>query len=297
MLEVTLLGGATIRLDEIPINRFRSQTEISLLAYLAHSGQPHNREALADLLWDAGTTGQSLSNLRTALTRLRTQVGDHLIVTRKTIAISPAVHQQTDSARFQTLLAGVGKEGSAGSMNQLAQGLELYAGGFMAGLSLPNAPRFNEWLVIEQERLHQLALNGFRQLADWQEQQGSFTAGILTAQRWLTLDPLDEIAQQKLMRLFAYDGRTSEALRVYEKYRDHLQKEMSISPDPDTTALYQSIQDGSLSTPVIASALPHNLPRRLLPLFGRERELKKLNEFLLNPEYPLISIDFAVFGG
>jgi hypothetical protein len=104
------------------------------------------------------------------------------------------------------------------------------------------------------------------------------------------LDPLDEIAQQKLMRLFAYDGRTSEALRVYEKYRDHLQKEMSISPDPDTTALYQSIQDGSLSTPVIASALPHNLPRRLLPLFGRERELKKLNEFLLNPEYPLISI-------
>jgi DNA-binding SARP family transcriptional activator len=73
MLEVTLLGGVTIRLDGQPINNFRSQTEIALLAYLSHSGQPHNREILADLLWDTESTGQSLSNLRTVLTRLRKQ--------------------------------------------------------------------------------------------------------------------------------------------------------------------------------------------------------------------------------
>lgn len=290
MLEVMLLGGVAIRSDGDPINRFRSQTEIALLAYLAHNGQTHNREALADLLWDTDSTGQSLSNLRTVLTRLRTQVGNHLIVTRKTIAVSPDVHQQTDSARFQTLLAGVGREGSAGSINQLSQGLDLYAGEFMAGFSLPNAPRFNDWLVVEQERLRQLTLNGFRQLADRQLEQGSFAAGILTAQRWLALEPWDEVAQQKLMRLFAYDGRASEALRVYEKYRDRLQEEISISPDPDTTALYHSIQDGSLSTPVIASSLPHNLPRPLLPLFGRKQELAKLNETLLSPEYPLVSV-------
>jgi DNA-binding SARP family transcriptional activator len=160
----------------------------------------------------------------------------------------------------------------------------------MRGFSLPNAPRFNDWLVIEQERLRQLALSGYRQLTDWQAEQGSFTAGVLTAQRWLTLDLWDETAQQKLMRLLAYDGRTSEALAVYEKYWDRLQKEMSISPDPDITALYHSIQNGSLSTPVIASALPHNLPRPLLPLFGRKEELAKLNETLLNPEYPLVSV-------
>jgi DNA-binding SARP family transcriptional activator/predicted ATPase/Tfp pilus assembly protein PilF len=290
MLEVTLLGGVTIRLDGLLINRFRSQTEIALLAYLAHSGQAHNREELADLLWDTDSTGQSLSNLRTVLSRLRKQLRDHLIVTRKTIAVSPTVHQKTDSARFQSLLAGVGKDGAAGSMNQLSQSLDLYTGEFMAGFSLPSAPRFNDWLVIEQEHLRQLALNGFRQLADWQMEQGSFTAGVLTAQRWLTLDNWDETAQRELMRFLAYDGRTSEALSAYEKYRDHLQKEISTSPDTDTAALYQSIQDGSLSPPVIASSLPHNLPRPLLPLFGREKELAKLNETLLNPEHPLISI-------
>jgi DNA-binding SARP family transcriptional activator len=73
MLEVTLLGGVTVRLDGQPINRFRSQTEIALLAYLAHSGQPQNRETLADLFWDTDSTNQSLSNLRTVLSRLRKQ--------------------------------------------------------------------------------------------------------------------------------------------------------------------------------------------------------------------------------
>ncbi len=144
--------------------------------------------------------------------------------------------------------------------------------------------------MIEQERLRQLALSGYRQLTDWQEEQGSFTAGILTAQQWLALDLWDETAQQKLIRLLAYDGRTSEALAVYEKYRDHLQEEISISPEPDTTALYRSIQEGSLSPPVIASTPLHNLPRPLLPLFGRKTELTKLHQYLLNPEYPLVSV-------
>ena len=290
MLDVTLLGETAFRLDDQPISRFSTRAEMALLAYLAHSGQAHNRETLADLLWEADSTKRALSNLRTVLTRLRKQVGDHLIVMQRTIAVTSHVYEQTDSARFQALLAGVGKDVSAGSMNQLSKGLDLYKGEFMAGFSLPNAPRFNDWLVTEQERLRQLALNGYRQLAEWQEAQGTFAAGVLTIQRWLALDSWDETAHQKLMRLLAYDGRTSEAISAYEKYRDHLQKEIDISPDPDTTSLYHSIQDGTLSPPVIASTLPHNLPRPHLPLFGREMELAKLNETLLDPEYPLISV-------
>ncbi|MGB7875634.1 MAG: BTAD domain-containing putative transcriptional regulator, partial [Anaerolineales bacterium] len=290
MLEINLLGEISIHLDGDSINRFRSQTEIALLAYLAHSGQAHNREVLADLLWDTDSTSQSLSNLRTALTRLRKQVGDHLVITHKTIAVTSTVHQQTDSARFQALLTEAGRERSAAVINQLRRGLDLYAGDFMAGFFLPNAPRFNDWLVIEQERTRQLALNGFRQLADWQQEQGSFTAGILTVQRWLTWDPLDETAQGQLMRLLAFDGRTSESLDAYEKYRDLLKKEIGIPPDPDTIDLYESIQDGSLPSPYTTPAPLHNLPRALTPLYGRKTEIEKLTNTFLDPAYPLVSI-------
>ncbi|MCP4361639.1 MAG: hypothetical protein GY796_26815 [Chloroflexi bacterium] len=63
-----------------PLTRSRSQKEIALLAYLAHTGQTHNREAVADLLWEARSTRRSLSNLCAVLARLRKQVGDHLII-------------------------------------------------------------------------------------------------------------------------------------------------------------------------------------------------------------------------
>ncbi|MGD8406507.1 MAG: BTAD domain-containing putative transcriptional regulator, partial [Anaerolineales bacterium] len=290
MLEVSLLGEISICLDTEPMSGFRGQTEIALLAYLAHSGQAHNREELADLLWDSSSTGQSLSNLRTALARLRKRVGEYLIVTRKTISVSQAVHQQTDSVRFQTPLTGAGKERSAAIVNRLRRGLDLYAGDFMAGFSLPNAPRFNDWLVIEQERLRQLAMRGYRQLAGWQEEQGDFAAGVITAQSWLTWDPLDETAQGQLMRLLAFDGRASESLDVYETYRDLLEKEIGIPPDPDIIALYESIQDGSLPSPYITPAPLHNLPRVLTPLYGRKTEIEKLSNALLNPAYPLVSI-------
>jgi DNA-binding SARP family transcriptional activator/predicted ATPase len=290
MLEVNLLGETTIRLDGKPLKRFRSQAEIALLAYLAHSGQAHNREALADLLWNSDSTGQSLSNLRTVLTRLRKRVGDHLIVTRKTIAVSQAVHQQTDSARFQALLTGAGQDRSAAAIHQLAQGLDLYAGEFIAGFFLPHAPRFNDWLVIEQERLRQLALRGYRQLTGWQAEQGDFAAGVITAQRWLALDPLDEMAQGQLMRLLAYDGRVSEALGGYEKYGHLLQAELALPPATELTALRQSIRDGSLPAPKVSPTPLHNLPRALTPLYGRKNEIESLTNTLLNPAYPLVSI-------
>ncbi len=290
MLEIALLGEITIRLHGTPITQFRSQKELALLAYLAHTGHAHSREALAGLLWEARSTKQSLSNLRTALARLRKQAGDHLVVTRKTVAVTRAVHEQTDSVRFQALLAGMDKEGSVTAVTLLSQGLKLYSGEFMAGFSLLDAPRLNDWLVVEQERLRQAAMRGYRQLARWQEEQGAFTAGVVTAQEWVAWHPLDETAQQQLMRLLAYDGRISEALAVYEKCRQLLQTEMGIPPAPATVALFETIQAGSLSPPDISPAPLHNLPRALMPLYGRKKEIEKLTGTLIDPEYPLVSI-------
>ncbi|MCP4417122.1 MAG: hypothetical protein GY805_10895, partial [Chloroflexi bacterium] len=229
MLNISLLGEIVIRLHGEPLTRFRSQKEAALLAYLAYTGQTHNREALADLLWEASSTKQSLSNLRTVLARLRKQVGEYLIVTRKTVAVTPSVHEQTNTTRFQALLAGVSKgEGSVTAVTHLTQGLELYSGEFMTGFSIPKAPRFNDWLMVEQERLRQIAMQGYRQLAAWQEEQGAFAAGVVTVQQWTLWDPLDEVAQRQLMRLLAYDGRVSEALAAYEKCRHLLQTELDI---------------------------------------------------------------------
>ena len=191
------------------------------------------------------------------------------------------------------MLGDAGREYSAAGANLLAQGLDLYNGEFMAGFYLPQAPRFNDWLAVERERLLQIAIRGFRHLAAWQEKQGAAGAGVLTAQRWVNCDPFDETAQQQLMRLLVMDGRAAEAVQAYEKCRLLLEAELAVPPEPATTALYQAIRDGSLAPPDIVPAPLHNLPRILTPLYGRSAEIQRLTGILINPDYPLISITGA----
>lgn len=134
MLTITLLGAITLSLPD----EFRSPKEIALLAYLAHMGKIHSREAVADLFWEARSTKQSLSNLRTTLTRVRKRVGDDLIITRKTLAVSASVHEQTDTVRLQMVLANMDKwVFSAENSTHLSNALALYAGDLMAGFYLP----------------------------------------------------------------------------------------------------------------------------------------------------------------
>lgn len=293
MLEISLLSEVALRLQGQPLTHFRSQKELALLVYLAHTGRPHSREALADLLWDARSTQQSLSNLRTVLTRLRKQVGDNLVVTRKTVAVKPAVHQQTDSVRLQTMLGSVGADSSPTAVNLAAQALDLYRGEFMAGFYLPEAPRFNDWLESERENVRQIVMGAYRQVAALRQEQGAFAAGVVTAQQWATWDPFGEMPQQQLMRLLAYDGRRAEALAVYEKYRVLLNEELGVDPAPATMKLVESIQDGSLVAPQTAPPALHNLPRALIPLFGRQKEIAALTRYLVDPAYPVVTVTGA----
>ena len=82
---------------------FAVKRKPALLIYLAHTGQTHSREALADLLWDARTSKQSLANLRTVLTRLRNQASDALIVERKTLTYAG---ERRSSDRFGARAGG-----------------------------------------------------------------------------------------------------------------------------------------------------------------------------------------------
>ena len=109
MLSFTLLGQMQITLDGKPVTKFRSQKEAALLCYLAHTGQPCAREFLADFLWESKSTKQSLANLRTALARLKKQVGDDvLVITRKTVALALENIEPVDSVVLEQTLNKVG---------------------------------------------------------------------------------------------------------------------------------------------------------------------------------------------
>ncbi len=69
-LELILLGGLQIRQNGAPVAGFMSSKVPALLAYLAVTGRPHQREALAGLLWGEMPDAAAANNLRQALSNL-----------------------------------------------------------------------------------------------------------------------------------------------------------------------------------------------------------------------------------
>ena len=85
----------------------------------------------------------------------------------------------------------------------------------------------------------------FEQLAiDAQENDHQIDVAIGWARRHLALDPLAEVAQQRLMRLLAAKGDRAAALAEYARFRDRLASELRVAPSAQTRRLAEDLALG-----------------------------------------------------
>jgi predicted ATPase len=101
---------------------------------------------------------------------------------------------------------------------------------------------------------------------------------VLTLQRALAADPLNESAHRALMRVFADLGRRQEALAQYHRLRSSLRRELEADPDEETRRLYRELL--AVPHPERAEHVPQALPVQLTSFVGRERELAEVLELL-----------------
>ncbi|MEM7344640.1 MAG: tetratricopeptide repeat protein [Chloroflexota bacterium] len=313
-LKIFLLGGLTIERESKQIG-FTSRKELALFAYLIYTGKPHSREALADLLWEGRTQKQSQTNLRSLLSRLRRNLGDYLLIDRQTVAINPAQDYWLDVAELeQRLIAAQTEFAQTGQLSvkmtsYLTAAIDLYEGDFLNGIHFRDAPRFENWVLTERERLRQEVTEGLHKLIDYYMIADQFADGIEQANRLLTLDPLDEAAHRQMMRLLAYNGQRSAALAQYDVCQQILARDLDVEPSEDTKVLYDRIRQDTLesttdvlprqpsvivpdksSLPTSSSQQVHNLPAQLTPFIGREPELAQIADILGEPTSRLLTL-------
>jgi DNA-binding SARP family transcriptional activator len=326
-LSVSLLGPFQATLGD-QTAAFATDRARALLAYLAvEADRPHRREALAALLWPDRPETAARRNLSQTLARLRRAVDDHhanppfLRITAKTIQFNTG-SAELDVARFEALLATCAAHAHPGSssdmttapdsgsngdvacclacIDRLEQAADLYRGGFMHGLFLPDGQLFEEWALFKREQLHRQALDVLRALTAFYEAEGTYNRARHYAQRQLSLEPWREEAHRQLMRALALGGQRGAALAQYETCCRLLAEELGAEPHADTTALYQRIQRGELRPANGPIPLPSllarreaardNLPPQTTPFVGREAELAELARWLADPEVRLVTI-------
>lgn len=304
-LTISLFGGLIIEYKGTVVTGFVSRKAEALFVYLACQPRPQPRETLATLLWPDNDQQRARANLSVILTSLRKQLDAYLIVGRHTVAFNPEASFQLDTALFQQAIAQARRqEQRSGKLGrsvagQLAMAVALYKGDFLAGFTIRNAPEFEAWVLLEQERLRQQMLDALADLIRFHQQRGQFGEGIRCAQQLLALDPLREEAHRQLMQLYLLDNQRPAALAQYSQCVAILAEELGVAPDQATTALYDEIVSGKragedpaarLPLPRIARAPLHNLPVPTTTFIGREAELAQISDWLAQPNNRLLTI-------
>jgi DNA-binding SARP family transcriptional activator len=297
-LSIRLFGPLDCTLDKEEVAGFESDKARALLAYLAVETQgAHRREKLAGLLWPDWPEQAARANLRRALANLRLVIGDHhatppfLHISRQTIQFNHASDAWVDVKAFIGLLEAEAPPEQ--TIRHLEDAVRLYRGDLMEGFSIADSAAFEEWALLNRERLRRLVTEALHRLADCHEQRGDCEHALRHAWRQVELDPWRERAHRQVMRLLAVSGQRSAALAQYDTCRRLLAEELGVEPAAETARLYEQIRDGELKAVVPSSARYPRLaaePPRFLteeaaevepPLFvARERELAQLGGFL-----------------
>ncbi|MCB0244011.1 MAG: tetratricopeptide repeat protein [Anaerolineae bacterium] len=282
-LEIHLLGGLQVNRAGAPVTGFISSKVPALLAYLAVTGRPHQRETLAGLLWGEMPDASAANNLRQALTNLRKLAGPHVNITRDSVAFDYSAPYSLDVETFRDLLRLSGGQPSNQRAELLRRALTLYEGEFLEGFYVRDAPEFEDWVLVQRVRLRELALQSWDALTTLLLDSGDFSGAVDAAGRLLAMDPWREEAHRQRMLALARSGQFSAAMAQYQTCRDILRREFDAEPSGETTALFERIR-AAMRGP------RHNLPAATTGFVGRETELANLRRFLASPDTRLVTI-------
>lgn len=252
-LEIMLLGGFHVRQNGHPVAGISYGKMRALLAYLAvERKQDHRRESLAALLWPRNNPETARGNLRRTMTDLRRALestsGEPLFSADKH-SVGLACRRHVDTAALTAALPSCTPENAVACnacLSQMDQMAELYRGEFMAGFSLPDCPEFEDWIAVQRESMHRHALVLLEKLSNCHEQMGDYRRAIQVALRHTELEPWNEAAHCRIMRLYMQDNQRGAALAQYEACRRHLSVGLGTSPGEDISRLAEHIRSGAL---------------------------------------------------
>ncbi|PID86621.1 MAG: hypothetical protein CSB13_03600 [Chloroflexi bacterium] len=279
-------GGLALSLGEQDLTRLLSVKARGLICYLALTGRPQSRLALAGMFWGEKPEADALRSLRVDLTKMRKYIAPYIEVSRQTLAFSAKELCWIDTDAFNHyLMLAKNVDGSA-ARTHLRGVANLYVGDFLEGYQAGDAYGFEEWMMVQREGFRAQALSSLEKLVEFDLQHQDYEAGIETANQILNLDPWREETHRKLMWLYYQNGQRGAALRQFEICREMLDSEIGVEPEEQTIDLFHKIkqQTGAdivrtqpLTLPEVESqAVPLLMPAEIPFFCGRAAELAYL---------------------
>lgn len=220
----------------------------AVLGYLALGAGPQPRERILGLLWGESAEDAARKNLRNTLWAIRRELGSEAVV-----AAGDRLALDSDLQVDARMLLSA----STADPRTL---VDLYRGPFLDGVTIPDAPDFELWLIAARERLSEAFFSQMTAALARLGGEGVWREVVELARAALVHDPLHEGLNRSLMAALMNVGERSEALRQYETLRLSLERELGVEPSPETRALRDAIAAPQRAGPS-AVAPPPAAPR------------------------------------
>jgi DNA-binding SARP family transcriptional activator len=216
-VELRLLDCFELRCDDrvvpLPMSAKR------LLVFLALRPHPVLRLHVAGMLWPDSTEQHAFASLRSALWRVN-QFGYGLVeATNGHLWMNPAV--RVDMHRATALAHAI-----LSSQPDLPEASSDWTP--LSGDLLPDWT--DEWILMQQERHRQLALESLEALSVRLLGEGLYGCALEVALAAVAKEPLRESAHRVVVRVQLAQGNISEVRRWYRFYAQLVQKHLGLAP-------------------------------------------------------------------
>jgi DNA-binding SARP family transcriptional activator/TolB-like protein/Tfp pilus assembly protein PilF len=233
MIFFRLLGGARVEIDEDPaVGPAAQRRRLALLALLA-AGEPRvSRERLIGLLWPETTEQRARHLLSESVYVIRKSLGEDLIQAEGEHLHLNRTALRCDLWEFQGAVAAGDFESAVAA----------YAGPFLDGMNLDDAPEFEHWAETERARHARTHHRGLEELASSLESAGDHRRALDVLGRLAALDPHSARVALKLMRLYEATGDRAAAIQHARVHSILLQEDLGAEPDPEVAAYAERLR-------------------------------------------------------
>jgi DNA-binding SARP family transcriptional activator/TolB-like protein len=229
---------------------------IALFALLAVAGDRGMlREKLLGYLWPESTADNARHSLDQLIYGIRRAYGEEVLVGANPVHLNVDL-VSSDVADFERAFSAGDFEKAVGA----------YAGPFLDGFVVPDAPEFERWATVERQQFEEKAARAFDHLAH----EASARTDHARAANWLrrraALDPLSAHGAVLLMEALADAGDAASALQHAALYERLVRQELDSDPDPVVTTLAAQLRARRADTLPLQPSSPDSKLRDTAPV-------------------------------
>jgi DNA-binding SARP family transcriptional activator len=203
-----------------------------VLAFLALQDRAVLRDHVAEMLWLDSTQDRAAGSLRSALFKLRQAACCELVEAtcgRLQLAEEVVVDVR-DAVAWAHRVLDPSTEVCDLHLNGLA----------LAGELLPDC--YEDWVALERERFRELRVRALEVLCARLTSAERFGEAMEAGWAAIKGEPLRESAHRAVMSVHLAEGNRAEALEVYQRFRDRLQRDLGLPPSERMDELLGQIE-------------------------------------------------------